>query len=72
MFQAFDGALVTGVQMAADGTARIDFGLPDADNQRLRALEPGINDAIASAADPEGRQQGVSQPAGSHRARRRR
>ena len=47
VFQAFDGALVTGVQMAADGTARIDFDLPDADNQRIRALEPGINDAIA-------------------------
>lgn len=46
-FQAFDGALVTGVQMAADGTARIDFDLPDADNQRIRALEPEINDAIA-------------------------
>ena len=47
VFQAFDGALVTGVQMAADGTARIDFDLPAADNQRIRALEPGINDAIA-------------------------
>lgn len=46
-FQAFDGALVTGVQMAADGTARIDFDLPDADNQRIRTLEPEINDAIA-------------------------
>lgn len=46
VFQAFDGALVTGVQMNADGTARIDFDLPDADNDRLRALEPGINDAI--------------------------
>ena len=47
VFQAFDGALVTGVQMAADGTARIDFDLPDADNQRIRALKPRINDAIA-------------------------
>ena len=46
VFQAFDGALVTGVQMAGDGTARIDFDLPDADNDRLRALEPAINDAI--------------------------
>jgi misacylated tRNA(Ala) deacylase len=46
VFQAFDGALVTGVQMAADGTARIDFDLPDADNDRLRGLEPAINDAI--------------------------
>lgn len=47
VFQAFDGALVTGVQMAGDGTARIDFDLPGADNDRLRALEPAINDAVA-------------------------
>jgi len=46
VFQAFDGALVTGVQMADDGTARIDFDLPAADNERIRALEPMINDAI--------------------------
>jgi misacylated tRNA(Ala) deacylase len=47
VFQAFDGALVTGVQMNDDGTARMDFDLPDADNARLRTLEPAINDAIA-------------------------
>lgn len=46
VFEEFDGALVTGVQMAGDGTARIDFDLPDADNQRIRALEPQINNAI--------------------------
>ena len=46
VFQHFDGALVTGVQMAGDGTARMDFDLPDADNDRLRALEAPINDAI--------------------------
>jgi len=46
-FQEFDGALVTGAQMAGDGTARIDLDIPGADNQRLRALEPSINDAIA-------------------------
>jgi misacylated tRNA(Ala) deacylase len=46
VFGTFDGALVNGVQMAADGTARIDFDLPDADNDRLRALEPAFNDAI--------------------------
>jgi len=39
VFQSFDGALVTGVQMADDGTARMDFDLPGADNDRLRALE---------------------------------
>lgn len=47
VFQAFDGALVTGVQMADDGTARMDFDLPGADNDRLRALEGPINDVIA-------------------------
>ena len=46
VFQSFDGALVTGVQMAADGTARMDFDVPGADNDRLRALEGPINDAI--------------------------
>jgi misacylated tRNA(Ala) deacylase len=48
VFGAFDGALVTGVQMGDDGTARIDFDLPDADNDRIRALEPAVNDAIRS------------------------
>jgi misacylated tRNA(Ala) deacylase len=46
VFQAFDGALVTGVQMADDGTARMDFDVPNADNDRLRALEGPINDLI--------------------------
>jgi misacylated tRNA(Ala) deacylase len=45
-FQAFDGALVTGAQIGEDGTARIDLDLPGADNDRVRALEPAINDAI--------------------------
>jgi misacylated tRNA(Ala) deacylase len=46
VFQQFDGALVTGVQMADDGTARMDFDIPAADNDRLRALEAPINDLI--------------------------
>ncbi len=45
-FQGFDGALVTGAQMNDDGTARIDLDLPGADNDRLRAMEPAINEAI--------------------------
>ncbi len=45
-FQTFDGALVTGAQIGDDGTARIDLDLPGADSDRLRALEPAINDAI--------------------------
>jgi misacylated tRNA(Ala) deacylase len=46
VFQRFDGALVTGVQMLEDGTARMDFDLPGADNDLLRALEPDLNDVI--------------------------
>ena len=46
VFQQFDGALVTGVQMAEDGTARMDFDIPAADSDRLRALEAPINDLI--------------------------
>ena len=46
-FQAFDGALVTGANMAPDGTARIDLDLPGADNQRLRDMEPAMNDIVA-------------------------
>jgi misacylated tRNA(Ala) deacylase len=47
VYRSFDGALVTGVQMNDDGTARMDFDLPEADNERLRALEAPINAAIA-------------------------
>ncbi|MBN9063926.1 MAG: alanyl-tRNA editing protein [Rhizobiales bacterium 65-9] len=47
VFQHFDGALVTGVQMNDDGSARIDFDLPAADNDRLRRLEGPLNDLIA-------------------------
>ena len=47
VYQSFDGALVTGVQMYEDGTARMDFDLPEADNDRLRALEAPINEVIA-------------------------
>jgi misacylated tRNA(Ala) deacylase len=46
VYQGFDGALVTGVQMNEDGTARIDFDLPEADSERLRGLEGAINDVI--------------------------
>lgn len=46
VFRDFDGALVTGVQMNEDGTARIDFDLPDADNERLRLIEDTVNALI--------------------------
>ncbi|HEV8382575.1 MAG TPA: alanyl-tRNA editing protein [Gemmatimonadales bacterium] len=47
VFQRFDGALVTGAQIAADGTARHDFDLPEVDNAKLKALEADVNDVIA-------------------------
>jgi misacylated tRNA(Ala) deacylase len=46
VFQTFNGALVTSAQMNEDGSARLDFDLPAADSDRLKALEPGINDII--------------------------
>jgi len=46
VFQSFNGALVTGVQMNEDGTARMDFDLPEADNERLRALEEPIHEVM--------------------------
>jgi misacylated tRNA(Ala) deacylase len=46
IFQEFNGALVTGVQMNEDGTARMDFDLPDTSSDRLRAIEDPINAAI--------------------------
>ncbi|HJQ56014.1 MAG TPA: alanyl-tRNA editing protein [Vineibacter sp.] len=49
VYQAFDGALVTGVQMYDDGTARMDFDLPGADNDRIRALEAPISELIAKS-----------------------
>lgn len=48
VYRHFDGALVTGAQMNADGTARVDFDVPAADSAALRALEPEINAVIAA------------------------
>jgi misacylated tRNA(Ala) deacylase len=49
VFRKFEGALVTGAQINADGTARMDFDLPEVDNDLLRAIEPEINDVIRQA-----------------------
>jgi misacylated tRNA(Ala) deacylase len=46
LYTGFGGALLTGAQLAADGTMRIDVDLPDADNDKLRALEGPINDIL--------------------------
>ncbi|WP_118181022.1 alanyl-tRNA editing protein [Paraburkholderia phosphatilytica] len=51
VYQAFDGALVTGAQINADGVGRMDFDLPDADNDILRSLEGPINDVIRQGID---------------------
>jgi misacylated tRNA(Ala) deacylase len=48
VFAEFAGALVTGAQINGDGTGRMDFDLPDVDNDRLRALADPINGVIAS------------------------
>lgn len=48
VFRYFDGALVTGAQIAADGTGRMDFDLPEVDNDALRRLEPELNAIIRS------------------------
>jgi len=46
VFDEFSGALVTGAQISGDGKGRMDFDLPEVDNDRLRALEGPINDVI--------------------------
>lgn len=48
VYQRFERSLVTGVQMSADGTARIDFDLPQVDNEELRKLELPLNAVIAA------------------------
>jgi misacylated tRNA(Ala) deacylase len=47
VFEEFSGALVTGAQISGDGKGRMDFDLPEVDNDRLRALEAPLNDIIA-------------------------
>ena len=51
VYQRFAGALVTGVQMAGDGTARIDFDLPEGDPTALRLVEREVNAAIGDGLD---------------------
>ena len=46
LYREFNGALLTGVQLGADGSFRLDADLPGADNDRLRALAGPINDVI--------------------------
>ncbi|WP_050626082.1 alanyl-tRNA editing protein [Bradyrhizobium viridifuturi] len=46
VYTRLGGALLTGAQLNADGTFRVDFDLPGADNEALRALEAPLNDII--------------------------
>ena len=46
VFARCGGALLTGAQLADDGTLRVDFDLPDANNEQLRALEAPINEIL--------------------------
>ena len=40
------GALLTGAQLSADGSFRVDFDLPGADGAALRGLEGAMNDVV--------------------------
>ena len=51
VFAEFAGALVTGAQINGDGTGRMDFDLPEVDNERVRALEGPVNDVITRGLD---------------------
>lgn len=46
VFRECGGALLTGAQLSADGTFRVDFDVPGAESDRLRALDGPINDTI--------------------------
>jgi misacylated tRNA(Ala) deacylase len=54
VFERFAGALVTGAQIGTDGTARIDFDLPEVANDAVRALEPDVNAVIRQGLEVRG------------------
>src|SRR5262245_24768315 len=47
VFERFPGTLVTGAQINADGTGRMDFDLSQINNEVLRGLDAGVNEVIA-------------------------
>lgn len=51
VFEQFPGTLVTGAQINADGTGRMDFDLSAVDNDALRALDGGVNAVINHGLD---------------------
>ena len=46
VYQRFGGALLTGAQLGADATLRVDFDLPGVEAEALRTLEGPLNDVI--------------------------
>ena len=54
VFERFPGTLVTGAQINADGTGRMDFDLSAVDNDVLRGLDADVNDVIRRAVDVRG------------------
>jgi misacylated tRNA(Ala) deacylase len=54
VFDRFPGTLVTGAQINADGTGRMDFDLSQIDNDVLRGLDAGVNEVIAGGVDVRG------------------
>lgn len=51
VYERFPGTLVTGAQINADGTGRMDFDLSEVDNDVLRGLDAEINAVIARGVD---------------------
>jgi len=51
VYGRFPGTLVTGAQINADSTGRMDFDLSAIDNDVLRGLDAGVNDVIGQAID---------------------
>ncbi|MFC4172902.1 hypothetical protein ACFOYU_12645 [Microvirga sp. GCM10011540] len=46
VYTRFGGALLTGAQLSADSTFRVDFDLPGVENNQLRALDDDLNEVI--------------------------
>jgi misacylated tRNA(Ala) deacylase len=46
VYERWPGTLVTGAQINADGTGRMDFDLSEVDNDALRGLDAAVNDVI--------------------------
>jgi misacylated tRNA(Ala) deacylase len=54
VFERWPGTLVTGAQINADGTGRMDFDLSAVDNDVLRVLDADVNEVIRRAVDVRG------------------